>query len=137
MSPRQHVASELLQVARKHAGTTGGWNLALLAVSAQIDGFAKVKEMMDKMVVELKDQQKAEYEKHESCKKDIDTNEDSTMEKDAEKKDLDAKVTGLTGELEALTNELADLATQVKEAHIALKEAGENRKKENHEFQQA
>jgi len=136
MSPRQHVASELLQVARKHAGTTGGWNLALLAVSAQIDGFAKVKEMMDKMVVELKDQQKAEYEKHESCKKDIDTNEDSTMEKDAERKDLDAKVTGLTGELEALTNELADLATQVKEAHIALKQAGETRKKENQEFQQ-
>merc|ERR1719352_1188074 len=58
------------------------------------------------------------------------------MEKDAEKKDLDAKMTSLTGELESLTNELADLAQQVKEAHIALKQAGETRKKENHEFQQ-
>jgi len=110
--------------------------LALLAVSAQLDGFEKVKEMMDKMVVELKKQQKAEYEKHESCKKDIDANEDSTMEKEAEKKDLDAKITSLTGELEALTNELAELAQQVKEAHISLKQAGETRKKENHEFQQ-
>lgn len=133
---RQHAASELLQVARRHSGTSAGWNLALLAVSAQIDGFEKVKEMMDKMVVELKDQQKAEYEKHETCKKDIDTNEDSTMEKEAEKKDLDAKHTELTGQLEALEAELEDLSTQVKETHIALKQAGETRKKENHEFQQ-
>merc|ERR1719281_2223921 len=58
------------------------------------------------------------------------------MAKEAEKKDLDAKVTELTGALEALTKELADLATQVKEAHIALKQAGETRKKENREFQQ-
>merc|ERR1719183_1280752 len=58
------------------------------------------------------------------------------MVKDAEKKDLNAKMTNLKGELEALTQELADLATQVKESHIALKQAGETRKKENHEFQQ-
>ena len=58
------------------------------------------------------------------------------MEKDAQRKDEDAKVTEFTGQLEALTNELAELATQVKEAHIALKQAGETRKKENHEFQQ-
>lgn len=136
LSSRQHAASELLQVAKQHSGSSGGMRLALLAVSAQLDGFEKVKEMMDKMVVELKNQQKAEYEKHEACKKDIDTNEDATMEKDAEKKDLDAKITDLTGRLEALTNELAELAGQVKEAHVALKQAGETRKKENHEFQQ-
>jgi len=92
-SVRKHAASQLIQVARQHAGTSGGWNLALLAVSAQIDGFEKVKEMMDKMIAELKEQQKAEYEKHEACKKDIDTNEDSTMQKEAEAKDNEAKVT--------------------------------------------
>jgi len=136
LSSRQHAASQLLQVAKRHSGTSGGWQLALLAVSTQIDGFAKVKEMMDKMVVDLKKQQEEEYQKHESCKKDIDSNEDATMEKEAQKKDLDAKMTSLTGELEALTQELADLATQVKESHIALKQAGETRKKENHQFQQ-
>merc|ERR1719199_2234456 len=91
---------------------------------------------MDKMVAELKKQQQEEYEKHESCKKDIDTNEDHTMEKEAEKKDQEAKLEMLTGKLESLTQELSDLATQVKEAHIALKQAGETRKKENREFQQ-
>merc|ERR1719482_1793240 len=92
--------------------------------------------MRDKMVVELKKQQENEYQKHESCKKDIDSNEDATMEKTAEKKDLDAKMTALKGQLEGLTEELSELATQVKEAHIAMKQAGETRKKENHEFQQ-
>merc|ERR1719408_733111 len=45
-------------------------------------------------------------------------------------------MTGLDGDLAQLTEDLANLAQQVKEAHIALKQAGETRKKENHEFQQ-
>jgi hypothetical protein len=136
MTSRQHAASQLLQVARRHSGSPDGWRIALLAVSTQIDGFTKVKTMMDKMVVELKKQQEDEYQKHESCKKDIDSNEDATLMKKAEKKDLDAKMAKLTGELESLTQDLADLATRVSEAHIAMKQAGESRKKENKEFQQ-
>jgi len=135
-STRQHAASQLLTVARKHAGTPDGWRIALLAVSTQIDGFTKIKAMMDKMVVELKKQQGEEVKKHDSCKADIDSNEDSTMEKDASKKDLDAQMTALKGNLESLTQELSDLAQQVKESHMALKQAGNNRKSENHEFQQ-
>jgi len=135
-STRQHAASQLLTVARKHAGTPDGWRIALLAVSTQIDGFTKIKGMMDKMVVELKKQQGEEVKKHDGCKADIDSNEDSTMEKDASKKDLDAQMTALKGNLESLTQELSDLAQQVKESHMALKQAGNNRKSENHEFQQ-
>jgi len=135
-STRQHAASQLLTVARKHAGTPDGWRIALLAVSTQIDGFTKIKAMMDKMVVELKKQQGEEVKKHDSCKADINSNEDSTMEKDASKKDLDAQMTALKGNLESLTQELSDLAQQVKESHMALKQAGNNRKSENHEFQQ-
>jgi hypothetical protein len=136
LSTRQHAASQLLHVAKRHSGTSGGWRLALLAVSTQLDGFEKVKEMMDKMIVELKKQQGEEYEKHESCKKDLQSNEMATMEKDSEKKDLDAKITELTGELAALTKELEEFALQVQDSHIELKRAGENRKTENHEFQQ-
>merc|ERR1719198_1883425 len=58
------------------------------------------------------------------------------MVKAAEIRDLTAQKTELEGQLESLTQELSDLATQVKEAHIAMKQAGETRKKENHEFQQ-
>lgn len=136
LSTRQHAASQLLQAAKRRSGTSGGWRLALLAVSTQLDGFEKVKEMMDKMIAELKKQQGEEYEKKESCRKDIKANEDSTMVKTSEKKDLDAKIADLTGELAELTKGLEELALQVSTAHIELKRAGENRKAENHEFQQ-
>jgi hypothetical protein len=136
VSIRQHAASQLLQVAKRHSGTSGGWNLALLAVSTQLDGFEKVKAMMDKMIVELKKQQEEEYEKHETCKKDIQSNEMSTLEKETEKKDLEAKIADLTAQLESLTKELEELNMEVSEAHVSLKRAGMNRKEENHEFQQ-
>lgn len=132
---RARAASQLLAVARRR-GTAAGWRLATLAVGVQLDGFTKVKEMMDKMIAELKKQQGEEYEKHESCQKDIDANEDSTREKGSEKKDLSATITGLEGTLKGLEKDLEDLKTGIAEAHVALKTAGEQRKAENREFQQ-
>jgi len=51
----QHIAS----VARKHKN----WMLMSLAVNVQLDAFAVVNEKIDKMLVQLEKQQKAEYEK--------------------------------------------------------------------------
>merc|ERR1719217_1520947 len=82
-----------LAVARilKAAKATRNGQLALLAVSAQLDKFTKVKEAMDKMMAELKKQQKDEYDKNEFCKKEIDMNEDTTKVKEQEKEDLEDK----------------------------------------------
>merc|ERR1719490_218921 len=66
----------IARVARKH----GNLVLASLAVRMELDGFAKVKEMMDKMLAELAKQQKDEYAKWEECKKGIDETEDSIKE---------------------------------------------------------
>ena len=49
--------------------------LASLAVRVKLDAFTKVKAAMDKMLAELQEQQKVEYAKWETCKKDIDTND--------------------------------------------------------------
>ena len=76
----QHIA----EVARKNGNTV----LAALAVRMQLDAFTKVKEMLDKMLAELLKQQKAEYEKNEKCKKDIDVTEDSIKEGEHLKADL-------------------------------------------------
>lgn len=133
---RAQAASQILAAARRHAGNSGGWRLATLAVGVQLDGFEKVKEAMDKMVSELKKQQQEEYEKHETCKKDIDTNEDDTRVKATEKKDLESKIAGLEGNLEGLTKELEELNANTAKAHVALKSASEQRQAENHEFQQ-
>merc|ERR1719456_2174016 len=67
------------------------WQLASLAVRVKLDSFTKVKAAMDKMVAELQAQQKAEYAKWETCKKDIDTTEDNIWNGKVEKRDLAAK----------------------------------------------
>jgi len=133
---RADAASRLLAVARRQGGQPGGWRLAQLAVGVQIDGFTKVKEMMDKMVAELKKQQKREVEKHDTCTADIQDNERANRTKTSEKKDLDATIADLDATLKQLAQELEDLNLEVKENHIALKTASEQRKAENKEFQQ-
>merc|ERR550537_1081099 len=84
---RTLAVSRILQTAKR----TKNFQLATLAVSTQLDKFTKVKEAMDKFMVELKKQQKDEYEKNEFCKKEIDANEDMTKVKTHEKDDLEDK----------------------------------------------
>merc|ERR1719191_2616993 len=74
---RALAVTRILKAAKK----TKNFQLATLAVSTQLDAFTKVKKAMDDFMVELKKQQKDEYEKNEFCKKEIDANEDSTKVK--------------------------------------------------------
>lgn len=133
---RAYAASRLLAVARRHGGASGGWRLATLAVGVQLDGFTKVKEMMAKMIIELKKQQKEEVEKHDTCTDDIQDNERANRTKTSERKDLEATIADLGATLKQLAQELEDLKLEVKESHISLKTASEQRKAENKEFQQ-
>jgi len=133
---QQHAVSQLLAVARRHRNTAGGWRLATLAVNVQLDGFGKVKEMMDRMTAELKKQQQDEYDKHELCKSNVKSNEDATMVKQSEKQDLEALIAGLEGTMASLAQDLEDLKAKTVETRVALKTAGEERKAANREFQQ-
>merc|ERR1719498_2192503 len=63
--------------------------LATLAVSVQLDSFTKVKEMMDKMVVNLKKEQEEEVKFKAYCTKEFNDNEKATYAKTEEKEDLD------------------------------------------------
>merc|ERR1719240_527562 len=130
---RTLAVKRILAVAKK----TKNWQLATLAVSAQLDAFTKVKEAMDKMLAELKKQQKEEYEKNEFCKKEIDANEDTTKVKTHEKEDLEDKHSELENTISALTTEIEKLKEEIAEMKVSLKRAGEDRKAENKEFQAA
>merc|ERR1719297_688413 len=123
----QHIA----EVARKNGNTV----LAALAVRMQLDAFTKVKEMLDKMLAELLKQQKAEYEKNEKCKKDIDVTEDSIKEGEHLKADLAEKHQMLTDTISTLKTEIEELKADVKAMEISLKAAGEERKAQNELFQ--
>merc|ERR1719408_715174 len=98
---------------------TKNWQLATLAVSAQLDAFTKVKEAMDKMLAELKQQQKDEYEKNEFCKKELDTNEDTTKVKTQEKEDLDDKLADTENDIKKLTAEIEAEKTEIAEMKVS------------------
>jgi len=137
---RARVAQMLLAKAasrgkRAHS-QSGGRNLAELAISVQLDDFTKVKEVMDKMVVVLKKQQKDEYERSETCKANLSTNENMARAKDSDKKDLEADIAGHEGTLHALDQDLAELHKEVDSIRVSLQSATEQRKEENHEFQE-
>jgi len=121
----------IARVARKH----GNLLLASLAVRMQLDGFEKVKVMMDKMLAELVTQQKDEYAKWEECKKGIDETEDSIKEGMYKKKDLDEKHKEIVSNIETLEQQIENLKKDVAEMEVSLKAAGEDRKAENQVFQ--
>merc|ERR1719428_2142206 len=130
---RTLAVARILQAAK----STRNGQLALLAVSAQLDKFTKVKEAMDKMMAELKKQQAEEYEKNEFCKTELDANEDMTKVKTHEKEDLEDKKLDLENSIKALKVEIEKHQQEIAEMKVSLKRAGEDRKAENGEFQAA
>merc|ERR1712032_1007050 len=127
----QRSVEHIAEVARRNGNTA----LAALAVRMQLDAFTKVKEMMDKMLVQLQKQQAAEYDKNEKCKKDIDVTEDSIKEGEHLKADLSEKHQMLTDTISTLEEEIKGLKADVKAMEISLKSAGEERKAQNKLFQ--
>merc|ERR1719321_2212537 len=109
--------------------------LAMLTTSVQLDAFTKVKEAMDQMVAELKDQQKEEVKLKEFCTKEFNENEQQTYSKTEEKKDLEQKIDGLDSDIERLTKEIAEAGDTIAATKKEILKASEAREKENAEFQ--
>merc|ERR1719149_408153 len=129
---QEKAMKRLVAVAKKHQN----WALLSVAVRVRLDSFDKVKEMMDKMVADLKTQQQEEYEKNEQCKKDLDQTEDDIKVGQQESKDLDEAHLQISNALETLANEISKLQEDVAANEVSLKQSGEARKAENGIFQQ-
>merc|ERR1719313_806309 len=95
--------------------------LALLTTSVQLDSFTKVKEAMDAMVAELKDQQKEEVKLKEFCTTEFNENEKQTYEKTEEKKDLEQAIDGLAATIERLTKEIEDAKKEIEDTKLEIK----------------
>lgn len=126
-----NAVKRLMKIAKK----SNNWSLMSLAVHVRLDAFTKVKEAMDKMLAELKKQQAEEYEKVESCKKNIDETEDFIKEGENTKEDLGEKNKMLTNSLAQLKTEIENLQQEVADMEVNLKSAGEARREENQLFQ--
>merc|ERR1719428_2603627 len=109
--------------------------LAYLAVRVKIDVFAKVKESIDGMVVQLDTEQHNEAHKKDGCIKDEDTNEKQTVERTDHKDDVETEINALNAEIKFKHEEQIRLKAEIAEARMEQKKASENRETENKEFQ--
>jgi hypothetical protein len=109
--------------------------LSALAVSVQLDAFTKVKEAMDQMIAELKEEQSEEVKLKEYCTSSLNQNAQTTLQKTQDKEDIERKMEQLKSLQERLTKEIEESKATVATTQKEIKKASETREKENAEFQ--
>merc|ERR1712224_1029358 len=131
-SERRAQASDLLSAVAKKVQNP---RLATLAVRVRLDVFTRVKKAIDDMVAQLLKEKEDEIKHKDFCVEDFNTNELQTEKKEREKSDLTAKIEDLELTIKQLTEAIDQLKAEVAEMQVQLKRAGEDREKENKEFQ--
>merc|ERR1719254_272354 len=131
-SERRALASKILSdVAHKSSNP----RLATLAVRVRLDAFTRVKKAIDDMVAQLLKEKEDEIKHKDFCVDEFNTNELQTEKKERAKQDLIAKIEDLELTIKTLTEEIENLKAEVAEMQVQMKRAGEDREKENKEFQ--
>merc|ERR1719174_391689 len=128
---RMQAVSALQRAAR----LSGSPQIALLAASAQLDAFTKVKALIDKMVAELTKQQKDEVDHRDWCIAELNSNKRDTTAAYDKKDSLTAQIADLEKTIEKLTKDLDASKKAVAEAKNQMKRASETREADNADFQ--
>merc|ERR1719461_962740 len=131
-SKRREQASKLLsQVAKK----LNSPRLSTLAYRVRLDAFTRVKKAIDDMVAQLLKEKEDEIKHKDFCVDEFNTNQLQTEKKEREKKDLIAKIEDLEMTIKSLADAIDKLKAEIAEMQVQMKRAGEDREKENKEFQ--
>merc|ERR1712045_643827 len=109
--------------------------LSNLAYRVRLDAFTRVKKAIDDMVAQLLKEKQDEIKHKDFCVDELNTNQLQTERKEREKQDLLAKIEDLKSTIKTLAAEIATLKAEIVEMQVQLKRAGEDREKENKEFQ--
>merc|ERR1712187_850655 len=131
-SSRRIQASKLL---KKVADKLNSPKLATLAYKVRLDAFTRVKKAIDDMIAQLLKEKEDEVKHKDFCVDEFNSNQLQTEKKEREKQDLIAHIEDLEQTIKTLTEEIENLKAQIAEMQVQLKRAGENREKENKEFQ--
>jgi len=132
-SERRSKASQLLAAVAKKLNSP---RLSAIAVKVRLDAFVKVKKAIDDMVAQLLVEKADEIKHKDFCVEEFNSNQLQTEKKDREKEDLLALIEDLELTIKTLTTEIATLKSEVAEMQVQMKRAGEDREKQNKEFQQ-
>jgi len=126
------AASKLLMAtARK----TDSPLLTALATRIRLDAFTKVKKAIDDMVAQLMQDKEDEIKLKDYCIDGLNQNEKDTQKHEHLKKNIIQKIEDLTMEIDELTKAIETLKAEIAEMQVQMKRAGEDREKENKEFQ--
>merc|ERR1719510_2054192 len=131
-SSRRAQASKLLKAA---ADKLSSPKLATLAYKVRLDAFTRVKKAIDDMIAQLLKEKEDEIKHRDFCVDEFNTNQLQTEKKEREKKDLLAQIEDLEATTSALAKAIATLKSEIAEMQVQLKRAGEDREKQNKEFQ--
>merc|ERR1740138_1646020 len=131
-SERRERASQVLAAAAKKLRRP---RLSTLAYQVKLDAFTRVKKSIDDMISMLL-QEKADEIKHKDfCTDELNTNQLQTEKKERLKIDLIAKIEDLTAKIKMLTETIETLKAEIGDLQLSLKRVGEDREKQNREFQ--
>jgi len=129
---RRRQAAKLL---RRQAAKFNSPALALLATSAELDAFTKVKLVIDKMVATLSTQQADEVKKNDWCTSELQSNDMATLKSKDRSADLDAAAEERSVTIKTVTEEIAAAKKAINDAQVSLQQATVQRKKDNQDFQ--
>jgi DNA repair exonuclease SbcCD ATPase subunit len=131
-SERQSAAAKFLKEA---ALKTDNPRLAAIAMKVKLDAFVRVKKAIDDMITQLTAEKQDEIKHKDWCVDEFNTNQVQTERKEAEKQDLLALIEDLQLQIKTLTGEIDTLKSEIDELNLNMKRGGEDREKENKEFQ--
>jgi len=109
--------------------------LAAISQAVRLDAFTKVKKAIDDMVTALLKEKEDEIKHRDFCIQGLHNNESEVSDTTRDRNDLNAKIDELDARIKQLTAAIDDLKAQIAEAEVQLKRAGEDREKQNLEFQ--
>merc|ERR1719329_1010879 len=109
--------------------------LALVASTAQLDTFGRVKKAIDDMISQLKIEQADEVKKNDWCKREIHDNEMAYEKLDVKKGDLVASISDMETTIASLDAAIKDGRASIAQLHQDLQRASEDRKRGNTDYQ--
>jgi hypothetical protein len=100
-----------------------------------LDAFERVKKAIDDMVAQLMKDKADEIKHKDFCVDEFNSNQLQTERKEREKQDFIAKIEDEELTISTLSKEIDALKAEIAEMQVELKRAGEDREKQNKEFQ--
>jgi len=134
-SQEKALRARAVDVLRKAAAEFNQPKLALIAISAQLDVFTKVKELIDKMVAEMQTQQKDEITHRDNCIDSLNTNTRETTAGYDRKAGLETKKADLAQSIKTLTENIEASTQAIAESKIQMQRRTDTREKENFDYQ--